>query len=192
MKNEPRVNLGQSEFQDSFMVAGAEDSPYRKLRKLELHINELTCSIKVNSFKKRKTIIELKKLNKDDEIEAIEIEEIEFALSTSYHVTKDAELRLANFEMLKKKLIDSVPSKYWDLGYENAEFSHWVNFFSKKVALEKLVTGTVSIATLEQILVLPNEMVSKIMALAPIKEIDYIKIANCQSKETPILKQTKN
>jgi len=88
-----------------------------------------------------------------------------------------AERRLANFLEMRKQLIDATPDEYWEAGFESAECEHWIQYYSKKAALEKLGTGQISVATLEQILVLPDEIASSIMLNTLNKEQELITIA---------------
>ena len=56
------VKLGQSLFQDTFFVANSQLTPYRKLRQLELELNELDSSIKRANFQLRRQSIKKKEL----------------------------------------------------------------------------------------------------------------------------------
>lgn len=161
--NTPKVNLGQSVFQDTYMVTGSVFEPYRKLRTIELQIKDLKDSLKTAEFNLRKSDVKLKNLDPKNELDAIEIEEIEYSKEGSKDLIYDSLERLLNYENLKKELIDSVDEEYWNAGFEAAEEKHWIGYYSKKMAIEMITTGHIGQGTLEQIAVLPNKMITLIL-----------------------------
>jgi len=161
--NTPKVNLGQSVFQDTYMVTGAVFEPYRRLRTIELQIRDLKDSLKTAEFNLRKSNIKLKNLNSKDELEAIEIEEIEYSREGSKELISDSIERLRNYENLKKELIDSVDEEYWNAGFEAAEEKHWISYYAKKMSIEMITTGHIGQGTLDQISVLPDKMITLIL-----------------------------
>jgi hypothetical protein len=176
MSKEIRVNLGQSEFQDTFFVVSPELTPYRQLRKIELQIRELKDSLKKADFEKRKTIVKMSRLDPEDPLEAIEIEEYEYALESQKSLVEDAESRLMNFELIKAQLIEGTPEDYWDQGYEASEGEYWVNYYSRRMALEKMAHGRVLPDTMEKIMTLPNELVKQAFIISDQNEQEIMKL----------------
>lgn len=190
----PRVNLGQSEFQDTFMVVADEPTPFRKLRKIELHIRELEEAITHNKFNIRRMEIKIKRLTEKlsigpDEIEAIDLEELEYQLKGSTQLLSDANHRMVNFQTMKQQIIDETPVEYWEAGFENAEMDHWVQFFSRRAALEMVGDGHVSTAMLEQIVRFPDEISTKIMKLIPHKQQKMLELAEITADEVKIINE---
>lgn len=181
---EPRVNIGQSEFQDTFMVVADEPTPFRKLRKLELHIKELEDAIQHNEFAIRKARVKMKRLKSSiDELDRIEYEEIEYGMKGHQQLKNDAKRRLANFKEIKRQLLEDTPEEYWEQGFENAEGEYWIEYFSRRAALEIMGQGRIHTATLEQIMRFPDEIAARIMKLTPHKQKRMAFIANVADEE---------
>lgn len=186
---EPKVNIGQSQFQDTFMVIGDETTPYRKLRKLELQIRELKESLKMNEFAIRKTNVKISRLKSklakaNDDLERIELEELEYTLTTNQQLIDDAESRLANFNEIKRQLLEGIPDSYWEQGFENAEAEHWISYFSRRAALEIMGQGRISTGTLDQITKMPDEIAVQIMQLIPHQQKNMLLLANVADEES--------
>ena len=156
------VKLGQSLFQDTFFVANSQLTPYRKLRQLELEMNELDNAIKKANINLKRLAIKKRDLNPDDELESLEIEEIEIDVINTHRLLEDAEHRRDNFLKLREQLLESVPAQYWDQGFENAEFEHWTKHFAKQLQIS-ILTGVPNPQLIEQISSLPEQMVKNIM-----------------------------
>jgi len=189
MKNTPRVNIGQSEFQDTFMVIGDEATPYRKLRKLELQIRELVDAIKMNEFNVRKTKIKIKNIKSElstlhDELKEIELEELEYGLLSVEQLIGDAQSRLANFREIRRQILENTPNSYWERGFENAEVEYWISYFSRRAALEIMGQGRISTGTLDQITKMPDEISVQIMHLIPHKQKTLLMLANVADEES--------
>ena len=161
----PNVNLGQSQFQDCFFVAGAQLSPYRQLRQIELELRSIEDSLKRASIQERRLRLKLSKLDLEDESQALDAEEITWDLHQQTQMINDAEGRKANFLRLREELLAQVPKEYWDLGYENAECDHWVRVFSQELALMR-ITGQMNPQTMKQICLMPPEAQQQITMIA--------------------------
>ena len=177
---EPNVNIGQSEFQDKFMVIANELTPYHKLRKLKLQIKKLEDAIIHNQFNVRKTEVKIKRLKQRlstsrDELDEIKIEELEYNLKGYIQLKDDDEHRLANFNEIKRQVLEETPEEYWDQGFENAEAEYWVEYFSCRAALEIVGTGAISTRTLGQIVRFPDSIVNEIMKKTPHKQLTITK-----------------
>jgi hypothetical protein len=166
------VKLGQSLFQDTFFVANSALTPYRKLRQLELEINDLNTSITRTGFdlrrqeiKKRAIERDLRKpqseLEVDKELLEIDLEEMELGLQQTNRLLEDANARKANFELMKKQLLEETPQEYWDQGFENAELENWTKHFAKQLSIS-LLTGVPNTNLMEQMTQLPESMVKQI------------------------------
>ncbi len=156
------MNLGQSLFQDTYFVAGAQLTPYRQLRQIELELRSIEDALVRSSIASRRLELKISKLNPEIPEEKLDIEEAEWDLYQQKQLKQDAENRRANFVQLKKELIQRTPNEYWDAGYEAAEEQHWLLHFSKQLALENLTTGTASKHTIEQVMLLPEPLQKQI------------------------------
>lgn len=185
---EPRVNIGQSEFQDTFMVVADEITPFRKLRKIELHIKELRDALKHNEFNMRKNLVKINHLKDEiltnnDELKKIELEELEYGMEGYKQLKNDAERRLINFEKMKQQLIEETPESYWKQGFENAETEYWIEYFSRRIALEVIGQGRIGTGTIDQVMCLPEKMAIQIMKLAPYKQAKMVLISQAADRE---------
>ena len=167
------LKLGQSAWQDVFFVVGSQLTPWRKLRQIELELNELNSSIKKTEFNLRrqaikKTELELKlrkpqsELPENKELLQIDLEELELGLEQTNRLLKDAEARKANFELMKEQLLAETPKEYWLKSFEECEFEQWTKHFAKQLAIS-MVTGVPNVALIEQMASLPVEMTKQIM-----------------------------
>lgn len=156
------MNLGQSQFQDTYFVSGAQLTPYRRLRQIELEMRSISDGLKRTEFALRKSQVKMKSLDPSDELQKIEIEEFEWDQLCQRQLIEDAKARLANFQMLKEELINSVPQEYWDAGFEAAEEEHWVLHFTKQLTMSKLL-GAPDKHALEQVLLLPEAAQERVM-----------------------------
>ena len=167
------VKLGQSLFQDTFFVANSALTPYRKLRQLELELNELDTSIKKTGFNLRRQAINKAELERklrkpqseiaeNKDLLQIDLEELELGLEQTKRLLQDAEDRKANFELMKEQLLAEIPQEYWDQGFENAELEQWTKHFAKQLSIS-MVTGVPNVSLIEQIASLPVEMTKQIM-----------------------------
>jgi hypothetical protein len=163
--NQPIVNLGQSQFQDIYFVAGAQLTPYRTLRQLQLQINELEGSLKKADINKRRTIIKIHRLDLTDELQALDAEEFTFDLNQQEALIVDAKGRLDNYLKMKEELLGVVPKSYWDAGFEAAEKEHWTAHFAKQLAISRM-TGIPDKQLAEQMMLLPQNMISNILQLS--------------------------
>lgn len=150
------TNLGQSKFQDTYFVAGAQLTPFRQLRQIELELRSIHDALKRGSISKRRTELKISKLDPSDPEEALDIEEALWDLEQQTQMVQDAEARRANFEQMKADLLAQTPQEYWAIGYEAAEQDHWVKYFSNQLALMH-ITQQPNIQTMQQILLMPEE-----------------------------------
>lgn len=179
-----QINLGQSQFQDTFFVAQAQLTPYRQLRQIELELRSIEDALMRGSFQERKLKVKISKLDPQDPEQAIEIDEANWDLRQQEQLAHDALARKANFEALKEELIVNVPKSYWDLGYEAAEAEHWVLHFSRKMAFEQYALGRPSVQTIEQVSLLPVDM-QKAIALEGQKQV--LQLTGTVNAETQVL-----
>lgn len=169
------VKLGQSLFQDTFFVANSQLTPYRKLRQLELELNELDNSIKKSNFNLRRQAIKKAEYERDlklpeaarpmykhKDLVQIDLEELEFEMEQTKRLLEDAEHRRDNFLLIRQQLLDEVPQEYWDQGFENAELENWTKHFAKQLQIS-ILTGVPNPSLIEQISQLPEDMVKQIM-----------------------------
>ena len=167
------VKLGQSLFQDTFFVANSQLTPYRKLRQLELELNELDNAIKKSNFQLRRQDIKKREYERilrkpqaevaeNKELIQIDLEELELGIEQTKRLLEDAEHRRDNFLKIREQLLESVPPEYWDQGFENAELENWTKHFAKQLAIS-MVTGVPNVSLIEQIASLPVEMTKQIM-----------------------------
>jgi hypothetical protein len=156
----PSVNLGQSQFQDAFFVVGAQVTPYRELRQIELEIRSLEDAIKTAEFSKRRNKIKLEKLEQtiSDPLVEIDIDELKWNMGRGDQLLADSKARLEQFIVMRELCIKKETQEYWDRGYEAAECEHWPIYFGKKMALEIAATGRASISTTEQIALLSDDL----------------------------------
>ena len=157
----PKVNLGQSQFQDAMFVVGAQLTPFRKLRQCELEIRSLEDAVKQHEFSVRKNKVKISRLDLSDELNQIEKEELEWGMMRAMELLSDAQARLDQFRVMKSQIIDSMPLEYWATGYEQSELEYWPQYFGRKMALEVAATGQPSIQTAEQMMLLPDELKKK-------------------------------
>jgi hypothetical protein len=167
------VKLGQSLFQDTFFVANSQLTPYRKLRQLELELNELDTSIKKANFNLRRQDIKKREyerilrkpqaeVSENKELIQIDLEELELGIEQTKRLLEDAEHRRDNFLEIRNQLLSSVPQEYWDQGFENAELENWTKHFAKQLSIS-MVTGVPNVSLIEQMASLPVEMTKQIM-----------------------------
>ena len=160
------MNLGQSLFQDTYFVAGAQLTPYRQLRQIELELRSIEDALVRSSLAARRLRLKISKLDPAIPEDALDIEEAEWDLAQQVQLQRDAEARRQNFMHLKSTLLKNTPNEYWDAGYEAAEEQHWLMHFSKQLALENLTPGTASKHTIEQVMLLPQNLQQQIAASA--------------------------
>lgn len=165
MNNLPKTNLGQSTFQDTWFVAGAQLTPFRALRQLQLQINEIESSLKKADINKRRTLLKISKLNPDVPEEALDIEELSFDLEGQAQLIADASNRLANFQSLIPTIIGLADQEYWDAGFESAEQNHWVTYFAKQLSISKM-TGIPDKQLVEQMMLLPDSMIQDVIKIS--------------------------
>lgn len=165
---EPKVNLGQSQFQDTFFVAGAELTPYRRLRQIELELRSIEDALKRGSIAQRRLELKVSKLDPKVPEQALDIEEAEWDLQQQLQLIADAEGRKSNFLEMKRQLLQNVPQEYWDIGYENAELDHWVAHFSQQLALMR-IAGQPNLQLMQQICLLPETAQHQVMQLTESK-----------------------
>jgi hypothetical protein len=162
--NQP--NLGQSRFQDTFFVAGAQLTPFRQLRQIELELRSIDDAIHQAHINERKLNLKLKKLNPEVEEDLIEIDDIAYQRKQQHQLLQDALGRKINFEELKKLLLASVKQEYWDAGYEAAEAEHWPAYFAKQIGMSMAMGLPPPQNIVEQVLLLPLELQKKTILLA--------------------------
>jgi len=166
MTHLPEVNLGQSQFQDTHFVAGAQLTPYRRLRQIELELRSINDSIKRTQFSMRRLELKIKSLNPDSEADAIDIEEAKWDMEQQTQLYVDAVRRQMNFEKLKSELLASVPKEYWEQGYESAEADYWPAYFSKQIGMAMAMGLPPPQNMVEQVLLLPPDLQRKTILLA--------------------------
>lgn len=162
----PQVNLSQSQFQDTFFVAGAQLTPFRRLRQIELELRSITDSIKRAQFNMRRLEVKIKKLDPEDEEQLIDIEEAKWDMEQQTQLYIDAVRRQLNFEKLKSDLLASVPREYWEQGYEAAEAEYWPAYFSKQISMALAMGLPPPQQAMEQVLLLPPELQKKTILLS--------------------------
>ena len=173
MEEHMDLKLGQSAWQDTFFVVGSQLTPWRKLRQIELELNELNTSIKKTEFNLRRQAVNKKELelklrkpqselNENKELLQIDLEELELGIEQTNRLLEDAVARKANFELMKEQLLAETPKEYWLTSYENAELENWTKHFAKQLAIS-MVTGVPNVSLIEQMASLPVEMTKQIM-----------------------------
>lgn len=188
------LKLGQSAWQDVFFVVGSQLTPWRKLRQIELELNELNSSIKKTEFNLRrqaikKTELELKlrkpqsELPENKELLQIDLEELELGLEQTNRLLKDAEARKANFTLMKEQLLAETPKEYWLKSFEECEFEQWTKHFAKQLAIS-MVTGVPNVSLIEQMASLPVEMTKQIMIEAKAGSQQFL-LLDKQTTESP-------
>lgn len=188
------LKLGQSAWQDVFFVVGSQLTPWRKLRQIELELNELNSSIKKTEFNLRrqaikKTELELKlrkpqsELTENKELLQIDLEELELGLEQTNRLLKDAEARKANFTLMKEQLLAETPKEYWLKSFEECEFEQWTKHFAKQLAIS-MVTGVPNVSLIEQMASLPVEMTKQIMLEAKAGSQQFL-LLDKQTTESP-------
>lgn len=173
------VTLGQSQFQDVMFVVGSQLTPYTQLRQIELELHSLNDSIKMHEFKTRRLNIKISKLNPNDELEAIDLEEAEWNKAHTVKLLEDAINRKSSFDLMKTQLLQNVPQEYWDQGYENAELDHWTKFVAKQIGLSKALGLPPPASAVEMLLQLPEQAQYNALKLS---NEDAIKIVNMDQK----------
>lgn len=156
------VKLGQSLFQDTFFVANSQLTPFRKLRQLELELQELDTAIKKANIQLKRLAIKKRDLNPDDELESLELEELAIDETNTKRLLSDACDRRDNFLKMKEQLLEEVPQEYWNQGFENAELQYWTKHFAKQLSIA-MITGIPNPQLVDQMTVLPVDMVKSIM-----------------------------
>lgn len=156
------MNLGQSQFVDTFFVAGAQLTPFRRLRQIELELRTIEDSLKKSDFQRRRTELKIAKLSPGIPEEAIDLEEAQWDLEQQKQLIADAESRRDNFLLLKKDLLESVPQEYWDRGFEAAECDHWVAYLTKQLTISQ-VLGAPDRTAMEQLMLMPPEAQDRVM-----------------------------
>ena len=183
MKN-PTVNLGQSQFQDTYFVAGAQLTPYRRLRQIDLELRGIEDALKRGSIALRRLELKISKLDPSDPEQALDIEETEWDLMQQAQLVADAESRKANFLFMREQLIEDVPAEYWNQGYENAEQMHWVLHYSRQLALENLTSQRPSVQLMQQIMLLPDEAQRQVAQLG---SEQFARLGGVQTVDTQVL-----
>lgn len=172
--SEPKVNLGQSLFQDTWFVANQQLTPYRQLRQIELEIKSIRDSIARNEFSLRRDNIEYVRLVDkhnaaedplEKELIKIDMDERNYNINSNKQLIDDAMMRLANFESMKKQLLEVVPKEYWEAGFEQAESDYWKMYLAKQISLSQ-ITGIPNSNILEQMMMLPEQYVGEILQIA--------------------------
>ena len=158
----PHVNLGQSLFQDTHFVMGAQTTPFRKLRQLELEIRSLESTIRHNTFELRRNLIKISKLDLSDELQLIDHEEFQFKVNEQQNLISDVEARLQNFLTMKNELLKATPKEYWDAGFEASENEHWIQYITKQLTTSQLL-GIPDRHAMEQLMLMPQDSQDKIM-----------------------------
>lgn len=154
----PKVNLGQSQFQDLFFVALQQSTPFRRLRQLELELDQINRAIRKAEFEEKKARVKIKLAKeKGDELSLIEAEEMEWELKAGTQLVKDAKARYKFFKDLKRQLLNEVPKEYWDQGFEKAEAEYWVNYLTKQLIVTQL-TGIPNTQVIDQLIALPEDL----------------------------------
>lgn len=161
---DPVVNLGQSQFQDTYFVAQAQYTPYRQLRQIELELRQIEDGLKRSSIACRRLELKIAKLDPRDDEQALDIEEALWDLTLQQQMTRDAEARRDNFLAMKRHLLTVVPQEYWDLGFEACEMDHWVQVIAHDMAVMR-ITGQINPATMKQLAMLPPQAAQAVMAL---------------------------
>ena len=156
------VKLGQSLFQDTFFVANAQLTPFRKLRQIELELGELDTSIRKGEINLKRIAIKKRYLDEMDELESLELEELEIDESRSRRLLQDAKDRRDNFFKLREQLFEQVPDEYWNRGFEHAELENWTKHFAKQLQIS-ILTGVPNPGLIEQMSTLPSDMVKQVM-----------------------------
>jgi len=160
------MNLGQSEFQDTYFVAGAQLTPYRQLRQLELELRSIEGGIKQSEFATRRLKLKLKSLDPTNEADQIEIDEADWGLYQQQQLLEDATNRRANFWRMRDDLLARIPKAYWDAGFEHHEGEHWKLYFAKQVATAMALGLPPPVNAIESILLLPDDLRREAIALA--------------------------
>lgn len=161
------IKLGQSLWQDTFFVANAQLTPYRKLRQLELELSEIDITIKKANIQLKRQEIYLQRMNPADPIQALDIEEMKIGEEQTKRLLEDAVHRRDNFLKIREQLLSEVPQEYWDQGFENAEFENWTKHFAKQLSIS-MVTGIPNAQLIEQLSNLPIDMVKQVMIEAKV------------------------
>lgn len=156
------MNLGQSTFQDTVFVAGAQLTPYRQLRQIDLELRQIEDSLKRASINLRRTELKLQKLNPAIPEEALDIEEAEWDMMQQKQLVADAEARRDNFKSLRAVCLASAPDEYWSAGFEAAELEHWTLYLSKALTTAA-VLGIPDKTALEQMMLMPRDAQDRIM-----------------------------
>lgn len=159
------VNLGQSQFQDTYFVYGAQLTPYRRLRQIELELRSLEDSIKKTEFATRRLSLKLKNLT-DSEEDNITRDETLWDLQQQTQLLQNSLNRRQNFLNLKTSLIESVPAHYWDAGFEAAEAEHWKLYFAKQISTAVSLGLPAPLNIIDSVLLLPDNLREDTIKLA--------------------------
>lgn len=169
------VKLGQSQFQDTFFVANAQLTPFRKLRQLELELNSLNDTLTKSEFNIRRKKLAMSKMDLQNEADLIDFQEAEFDLKNQVKFIDDAKSRKANFELMKKQLLESIPKEYWEQGFENAELEHWTRYAAKQIGMAKALGLPPPVSALEMMSNLPENAQFDVLRLS---NTDALKLAS--------------
>jgi len=161
---DPKTKLGQSLFQDTFFVACAQETPYRRLRQLDLEIKSLQDSIVQYHFTFRRDDVKRRRLEAElegaDEFRkeeiAIDLDQMNWEHLNARRLLADAEERLANFDEMRAQLISQVPKEYWDIGFEGAEQAHWETRLIKQISLSQAI-GIPDKGAIDMLMLMPPE-----------------------------------
>jgi hypothetical protein len=160
------MNLGQSQFQDTFFVAGAQLTPYRQLRQIELELRSIESAIKTSEFAQRRLKLKLAKLNPDSEEDQIEIDEANWNALQQQQLLDDAWARRANFMRMRDDLLASVPKSYWDAGFEANEGEHWKQYFAHQISMAMAMGLPPPASAVESIMLLPPQLKKEAILLS--------------------------
>ena len=164
---DPKVNLSQSLFQDTYFVVAAEMTAYRQLRAIELQMHELDQSIQAANLHIARLQIRITEIDESltsTEMDNVDRTENANAIKIQERLLTDARSRLDNFYKMKLQVLGGSSQEYWDAGFEAAEGEYWVAKLSRQIAIERLTQGTVGPQTLNQIAALPNDMAIQVIS----------------------------
>lgn len=162
------MKFSQSQFQDTFFVAGSQITPFRRLRQIKMEIYNLEDSIKKSELNARRLELKLKKLDPVNEEDAIDIEEHLWDRERQKQMLDDAVSRLDNFKLMEKQLLESIPQDYWDAGFENAELEHWTKHVAKQIGMAKAMGLPPPASAVEMWMQLPEHAQYDALALCTI------------------------
>jgi hypothetical protein len=160
------MNLGQSQFQDTYFVAGAQLTPFRQLRQIELELRSIESAIKTAEFAKRRLELKLKKLDPTDEEDIITIDEASWESFQQQQLLDDAWARRKNFMQMKDDLLARVPKAYWEAGFEANEGEHWKQYFAHQISTALAMGLPPPVNAVESIMLLPPALRKEAVLLA--------------------------